>query len=406
MERHSDIDRLRDGLEGRLDAAERARLERDLAADAGLAELAERLRDVYALTAAEDAPPPCRVTFEDLERRMTPPVRAWPRRAAAAALILGAGAAGVWLSQRSEPVALPEPTADAPVPPAPPVEPPVEPPAVSLAHLRLSGEVAPDAVERAWVPEVLARFDPRAAVGFAWLRDQREAMFVSRAARRPILVLGSLPGCPWCERLRSEVCADSGVQGLADLYVPLEWNLGELPEKEFGYVKERRGYPLLEVWSVEDEIVLNFSGQPDARLFEEMLLQGLDRTGVLDDAPAWEDLRDWAARWLEADRARAAGRMAEAVAGWRDLARRAQGNVLAEQAVLALREVDAEAGAALTHVRELAARDPAAARDALGAALERFAGTDAAPDLEAVRAAWAPGGVFPTLQWAPDAQAR
>jgi hypothetical protein len=402
MERHSDIDRLRDALEGRLDAAERARLERDLAADAGLAELAERLRDVYALTAAEDAPPPCRVTFEDLERHLTPPVRAWQRRAAAAALILGAGAAGVWLSQRSGPVALPEAAAEAPMAPAPSDEPPV----VSLAHLRLPGEVAPDAVERAWVPEVLARFDPRAAVGFAWLRDQREAMFVSRAARRPILVLGSLPGCPWCERLRSEVCADSGVQGLADLYVPLEWNLGDLPEKEFGYVKERRGYPLLEVWSVEDEVVLNFSGQPDARLFEEMLLQGLDRTGVADHAPPWADLRDWAARWLAADRARAAGRMAEAVAGWRELARRAQGNVLAEQAVLALREVDAEAGAALAHVRELAARDPVAARGALSAALEHFAGTDAAPDLEAVRSAWAPGGVFPTLQWAPDAQAR
>jgi hypothetical protein len=400
MERHSDLDRLRAWVEGRLEGAERERLERELGRDPELAELAERLRDVFALTAAEAEPPPCRVTFADLERRFADTPRAWPRRAAAAALVLGAGGALWWgLRDGAAPVAVPELTPRAPVARAP-----VEAPVVQLAHLRATPEDVTGAAaarEPAWVPEVLANFDPRGPGGIAWLQDERTATFVSRAARRPVLVLGSLPGCPWCATLRAEVFSQQGVAGLADLYVPFEWDLGALPEKEFAYVSERRGYPLLEVWDLNDEIVLNFSGRPDATLFEEMLHQGLERAGVAEDAPDWADLRDWAARWLAADRARAEGRVSEAVAGWRELARAAQGNAIADEAAAALREVEDEANAALQRAREIAAHDLGAAERELESTLARYAGTAQAADLAAVLGALRSSGTFPTLVEAP-----
>lgn len=397
MERTCDLDRLRAWIDGRLDATERARLERDLAADAELAELAERLRDVYALTAVEDQPPPCRVTFSDLERRLAPSAPSWPRRAAAAALILGAGAAGWWALDGLAGGPAPEPTASASSVPVAPAGPTL----VRLETLSATFEPSPVELEPAWVPEVLANFDPRGAEGIAWLHDQRSATFIASAARRPLLVLGSMPGCPWCATLRSEVFANPSVAGLADLFVPLEWDLSELPEKELAWIQQNRGYPLLEIWNSYDDVVLNFSGRPDAALFEEMLHQGLERAGAVEAAPAWEDLRDWAQRWLAADRARTQGRMAEAVAGWRELSRRAQGNVLAKQATLALGEVEAEANAALASANELAPRDAAAAREVLLRARARFADTDAERDLAAVLAAFESTGRFPTLESVP-----
>jgi hypothetical protein len=291
-----------------------------------------------------------------------------------------------------------EPVASAPVAPVAPAS--TVPPVVQLAHLRATAEpeTAPDAKRvPAWVPAALASFDPRAPEGIAWLHDEATAMFVARAAQRPMLVLGSLPGCPWCAKLRAEVFVQPGVAGLADLYVPFEWDLGALPQKEFAYISEWRGYPLLEIWGADDSFVINFSGQPDAALFEEMLHQGLDRAGAAEDLPDWADLRDWAARWLAADRARAEGRVAEAVEGWRELARRAQGNAIADEAGRALREVEDEANAALRRAQALGARDPAAAGRALAETLARYAGTVQAADLAAVLAALDASGTFPTL---------
>ncbi|HVS18754.1 MAG TPA: hypothetical protein VMT18_09160 [Planctomycetota bacterium] len=388
MDSTSDLDRLRARLDGRLDDVERARLERELDRDPALAELAERLRDVFALTAAEPEPPACRVTFEDLERRLAPPPRAWPRRAAAAALVVFTGALAWWAFSGGRVAPATDPVVEAPAPRSAPV--------VRLASLRAE-PVAREERAPAWVPEVLADYDPRGPDGIAWLGDQRTAAFVSRAAQRPILLLGSLEGCPWCARMRTEVFADPEAVGLADLYVFQEWNLSELPEKESLWIREQRGYPLLEVWGLDDDMVLAFSGRPSAALFVEKMLEGLERAGVDEDAPAWDELNDWAARWLAADRARAAGRMAEAVAGWRDLVRRARGNALAEEAAAALREVDAEAQRELFAAREIAAHDPRAAELALEDALERYAGTDHASDLGAVLAALRASGAFPTL---------
>lgn len=393
MQPTSDLDRLRALLEGRLDDAERAALERDLARDPALAELAERLRDVFALTAAEPEPPACRVTFEDLERRLLVAPSPWPRRAAAAALVLAAGGLAWWGLGRG----------DAPerggAPPPPVAEAPARieaPPTVVLASLRAQ------AVERserapAWVPEELVTYDPRGADGIAWLGDQRTAAFVSRAARRPILLFGSLEGCPWCARMRAEVFGERDVLGLADLYVFQEWNLSALPEKESAWVRESRGYPLFEVWSLYDERVLSFPGEHGAPAFVEHLLAGLERAGVDESAPSWADLRDWAARWRAADRARAQGRVAEAVAGWTDLARRARGNAIAEEAAAALREVEDEAQRALLDARDVAAVDPRAAEGLLEDALARFAGTPQASDLSAVLEALRSSGTFPTL---------
>src|SRR5688572_22217229 len=316
MDPTTDLDRLRAWLEGTLSAEQAARLERDIARDPALAELAESLRDVYALTALEPEPPLARTTFEELERRLAaqrPVQSAWPRKAAAALVVIAAGTAlAVFVSrgwnsgpESSEPVAETTPRAAL-----------VELVAIDLAEPE-SNPYAPPLV----APEVLASFDPRGADGIHWLRDKEVAFSIARASQRPLLVFGSLPGCPCCAELREQVFPEQPVLDLVDRYVPYEWDLGQLPPENLPAFMAKHGYPLFEVWTVDEQGVLNFSGRPDAPTLVEMMHQGLERADATGHVPEWDDVRALATRWLQAREARTAGRMAEAQSLLRDLAR-------------------------------------------------------------------------------------
>jgi hypothetical protein len=392
MEPTTDLDRLRAWLEGRLPPAQAERLERDLARDPQLAELLESLRDVYALTALEPEPPLARTTFEMLERRLaaqrTAP-SAWPRKVAAAVMVLAAGAAlalfftrrGDGDNEQAEPIAQPTPRAAT----------------VELTAIVLD-EPAPSAYAPPLVaPEVLASYDPRGSDGIQWLHDKDVAFAVARASQRPLLVFGSLPGCPWCAELRAKVFPEQPVLDLIDRYVPLEWDLGQLPPDELPSFMVKRGYPLFEVWTVDDEGVLNFSGRPDAPTLVEMMHQGLERANATGSVPEWDDVRGLGKRWLEARAARIAGRMAEAQSLLRDLARSDLGGPFAATSSAELAAIAADARSALLEARDASSSDPSSARARLETAAQHFAGTDFELDLRAVLAAWEPGNEFPEL---------
>jgi hypothetical protein len=392
MDPTTDLDRLRAWLEGTLSAEQAARLERDLARDPRLAELLESLRDVFALTALEPDPPAVRTTFEQLERRLAAERRApsaWPRKAAAAIVALAAGTAlALFLARgrddathQSGSVAQPTPRAAA----------------VELAAIQLE-EPAPSPYPPPLVaPEVLASFDPRGPDGIQWLREKQVAFSIARASQRPILVFGSLPGCPWCAELRAKVFPEQAVVGLIDRYVPFEWDLGQLPPEEIPAFMAKRGYPLFEVWTVDDEGVLNFSGRPDAPTLAEMMHQGLERANATGHVPEWSDVRALAQRWIAAREARSAGRMAEAQALLRELARSDLGGPFAATSTAELAGIASDARSALLGARDAASTDPSSARARLETAAEQFIGTEFEPDLRAVLAAWQPGDEFPEL---------
>jgi anti-sigma factor RsiW len=395
MEPTTDLDRLRAWLEGRLPPAQAERLERDLERDPRLAELLESLRDVYALTALEPEPPLARTTFETLERRIAaqrPAPSGWQRKAAAAVFALAAGTALAFFlvrelggtsqeSERIEPIAQPTPRAAA----------------VELTAIALD-EPAPSAYAPPLVaPEVLASYDPRGASGIQWLHDMDVAFAVARASQRPLLVFGSLPGCPWCAELRAKVFPEKPVLDLIDRYVPLEWDLGKLPPDALPSFMVKRGYPLFEVWTVDDEGVLNFSGRPDAPTLVEMMHQGLERANATGTVPEWDDVRGLGKRWLEAREARTAGRMAEAQSLLRDLARSDLGGPFAATSSAELSAIAADARSALLDAKAASDADPAGARANLETAADHFTGTDFEPDLRAVLAAWKAGNEFPEL---------
>lgn len=394
MDPTTDLDRLRAWLDGQLSDEQAERLERDLEHDPALAELAESLRDVFALTARETSVPQARTTFEELERRLATRRSELPRwrKAAAALVAIAAGTAlAVFLTRglggESNEV---EPVADATALPAP-----VELVAIELAEPTPSA-YAPPLV----APEVLASYDPRGPDGIQWLRDEEVAYAVARASQRPLLVFGSLPECPWCAELRAEVFPEQQVLDLIDRYVPFEWDLGQLPQEEFTAFMAKRGYPLFEVWTVDDEGVLNFSGRPDAPTLVEMMHQGLERADSTGHVPEWDDVRALGQRWLEAREARTAGRMAEAQTLLRNLARADLGGPFAATSTAELASIAAQARSALLESRDAATSDPTGARTRLETAARHFAGTEFEPDLRAVLAAWDPEEDFPELQQA------
>jgi hypothetical protein len=395
MEPTTDLDRLRAWLEGRLPPAQAERLERDLERDPRLAELLESLRDVIAVTALEPEPPLARTTFEMLERRIAleqTVSKGWQRKAAAMVFALAASAAVAFLfarglggssqeSDSTEPIAQPTPRGAS-----------VELTAIALDDPEPSA-YAPPLV----APEVLASYDPRGANGIQWLHDMDVAFAVARASQRPLLVFGSLPGCPWCAELRAKVFPEKPVLDLIDRYVPLEWDLGKLPPDELPSFMVKRGYPLFEVWTVDDEGVMNFSGRPDAPTLVEMMHQGLERANATGTVPEWDDVRGLGKRWLAAREARTAGRMAEAQSLLRDLARSDLGGPFAATSTAELAAIANDARSALLDARDTSVADPSGARANLETAADHFAGTDFEPDLRAVLAAWRPGNDFPEL---------
>ena len=175
------LERLRARARHELSETEQAALERELAAEPALRGLAEDFELVHALTKETRPQPISRTRLEDLEKALPRP--AFSRRvAAAAALVLvsaGAFLAGrLSVAKEESPLYLSSIELDRPSPSAP---------------------VSPD------VPVQWASFDPRGDEGVRFLSNLAEAEQLARAVRRPLLVYGSYPDCPMCVALDVQV---------------------------------------------------------------------------------------------------------------------------------------------------------------------------------------------------------
>jgi len=371
------LDRIRLRAQGRLAAAEEAALERELAADPALRALAEDYALVHAVTALESAEVAARTRFEELEPRLetTAAARRWPRRAAAALLALLAGAAGYRLGTRHA-------SADAPARELQLV-------AIELDRPLVEASVSAD-LPAGWVG-----FQPRGAQGLRFLGDLASAKELARASGRPLLVYGSLPGCPLCAQLDREVFADPAVVELAERTVPVRVDLAQLSSwEQRSYTV--RGYPFLEVWRADGSSAHNLARTPDPRSFLESLHDGLAESEATGELLDWSVLVAAGERFQAARTAELAGRMAEAERGFRALAvdARVPGE-FAARAAYGLQRISDAARAALLAAR--AAAEHGAAERLLAEACARFAGTAYEADLAAARAQLVRDGRFPVL---------
>lgn len=370
------MDRIRAWVEGSLEPEELRRLERELAADEELGELAQQFRDVHALTEALGPLPEPSSSFAQLERRLPQATGSRPvaRRVAAAAGILLVASVAVIAWRSLGGFAAPGP--------------------LQLSAIDLNARLEIESV--AVPPAGLAGYDPRSASGgVAWIYDDRAAAWLAEASGRPLLVYGSIRGCPMCVVLERDVFAQAEVLDLVERYVPLRIDLGAIPQDDANALIQR-GYPFLEVWSFERETLHSLSRAPVAASFVESMQVGLEAAGARGDMPTWERIRS-AAQQLDGARAdEEAGLMAEAERGYSALASSAQ-EAFASLGAAGLRRLLTDVRERFLAAREAAATDPDRALTMLGAALERYRGTRFAPDLEALRRRLEQDGCFPEV---------
>ncbi|MSR62710.1 MAG: hypothetical protein EXS08_09745 [Planctomycetes bacterium] len=368
------LDRLRLHEQGRLSRADAAALEHELDADSALRALAQDFTLTWAATASEPwVLGASRTCFDELDARWRRP-RALRRTASAAALLLlaaGTFVAGRWSVLRGAgPLVLAAIELDAPP---------------------TSNSRPPD------LPPAWADFDPRGANGVRFLSDLDEAAELARAARRPLLVYGSYPGCPLCAALDAKVFSSESVIELAERTVPVRVNLAELSESEQRSFTAR-GYPFLEMWRDDGRTTHSLARNPDPAIFVESLHDGLEKSDAAGEQPPWEELRGAMRRFLDARGDELGGELAVAEREFRALAADARTPPeLATRAEEGLRRLAANARALLLEARATAAGDVDGARRLLELGLERYRDTSYAIDLEAALRRLEHDGRFPEL---------
>jgi len=368
------FDLLRDRAQGRLSPAELAALERQLAADPALRELAEDYQRVHELTALDPVSTlGSRASFETLEASLAPAPRFTGRRVAAAALLLavagGSFLVGRWSRPGSETLLLSAIELD-------------EPPGPSQE---------PDDLPLRW-----ADYEPRSERGVSFLRDLDEAEQLARASRRPLLVYGSYPGCPLCKTLDERVFSDDSVAELIERTVPVRIDLAQLSESE-QLSFTRRGYPFLEMWRDDGRTTHSLTRSPDPTTFLESLHDGLDESGATGEQPPWDEIRSVARRLVAARTAELEGRLADAEHGFRELAGGRAPDAIAVRARAGVRRLSEGARALLLEARAAASSEPAEARRLLESALERYRSTSFEADLRAALERFERDGRFPDL---------
>ena len=368
------LDRLHARAQGWLTPAERAELERELAADPTLRALAEDYALVHTLTAIDPAAAASsRTSFEELEPRLAgAPV--WRRVAAAAALLLAGGAGGYYAGRSGR------------TPAAPLV---LE--AIELEAPRAIRTVCTD------LPAYWSVYDPRGPLGVSFLTSVNEGEELARVAQRPLLVYGYYPGCPMAAALDAKVFTDPAVIELAERTVPVRFDLTQLPEAE-QLALTSRGYPFLEVWRPDGTPSHSLARKPDPTTFVESLHDGLEKSDATGEQPPWEDVRTVAGRFAAARARERAGRLAEAEQAYAALVGdELTAAPIAEHAADGLRRLSDEARDSLLEACAIAASDPVAARRLLEGALARFERTRFERDLRAALARLEQDGRFPAL---------
>jgi hypothetical protein len=307
MDANLNFDRLRAWAEGSLSADERARFERELAADPALARAAEEFRAVWDATAVGlDAGSASRTSFDALARKLEPArERRW-RRVAAAALILIPVAALVWylIASRAEVGA--EPNV---------VEHPID---------------APRA-EAPAIPALLANWSPVKDGSIRWLTSFEEAREVSAVVGRPVFVFGYVQTCPICIALRQNEFRDKAVLDLVERSVPVAIDLMATDDATRDELWSRR-YPLLEIQDEHGTIVRTFGGtMADVDVLEE-LNQSLETV----EAPSWDRVHELTSTLARAKAAEDRGDVGQASHEYESVARQSDAPMFARAGEAAL----------------------------------------------------------------------
>jgi hypothetical protein len=345
----SNLERIRAYVDGTLPQAERAAFEADLARDRELAEMTEAYGYVVRAT-ADDAPVPA-TAFEDLPLT---PRRTWrrPVLAAAAVLLIAAGAAIFWPRDKTEPA----------------------PGYVRLASIPLREVDVPP--QPPALPEGLADHRTAGDDGLIWIRDLERGQAIARAAGRPVLLFIDHPTCPICAKFEAGPFRDENVEQAAAAFVLVRASWNTAP-KQF-VENPNLGWPIFVLLDHEGKRIDGFKSYKSAPELARWLTSAREAaTGFR--YPEWDEVRRLA-RLLASDTYEALDEVAHAdpdgelgdVARWR------------------LANLAADARAAL-----LAAR---AAPKLLDEAIGKFQGTPYAADLEAVRSYVAKHGKFPELR--------
>jgi thioredoxin-like negative regulator of GroEL len=357
------IDLVRTLVEGEsLPEAELERLQRAVAADPDGPALLAAYRQVHGLTGPLAEVPTCAVTFD----RILPP-RPRRRWLAAAAVLLVAGVAVVWLG-------LPD----------------AEPPAITLAAIPLQpAAVAP---RPAAVPELFATYGTEDAGGIAWLENPGMAAELARVTRRPLLVYLYHPSCPMCRSLSTTTLTEPLVVARAGDLVPVRINVLEASPDHARLAE--RGWPYLGVHGPDGSPRLAFPGiQTGAELLEH-----LDRAlGETAGEPplAWGAARAAATAMRRAVTGERDGQLGQAWHEYRSLARIDPEGWYGQIGREGVTRVEQRARAILEAARDAARTDPAPAAELLQSGSRVFAASPLGEELQAVRELLEQSGQFP-----------
>lgn len=198
MESRSVYDELRALASGTLVPEEAAALRKRCAEEPDLKALLDEIIEIHALTEpGQSAPPPCRLSFEDMEGALAPQ-RAWRmvlrRAGAVAAAVLVLVGAGVFLTRAITGRSHRPDGGEAGRP-------------LALAAIPRAAETAID--DGPEVPAVLAGYRPVLEGQVQWLSTLEAAKAVSRASSRPVLLFIHHPACCICADMRSVTFTDS-----------------------------------------------------------------------------------------------------------------------------------------------------------------------------------------------------
>ncbi len=414
------LERARALAAGRLSAAEQERLLLEVSASSADRELMEAFREVHALTAvADEEPPTCRVSFEDVEARIaadragdsapvvTPVWRSPLRLAAAALLLLGVGLAASHFgafgagprdgdTQDREAQANGQAVSSGEVATANPTAAARAVTVTSIPEHALQAldlDVLAD-VEAA--AGVLAAFEPLRDGEPQWLGSLDEGRAVARVTGRPVLLFIHHPTCPICLDLKSKTFTDADVQLRLQQFVPVMVNVMVLPEDLAGFLE--RGWPYLGALDADGGEFAAFPGMSKASTFRRHLDGALTEFGARERR-AWGPMRALASRWNDAVQAADAG---DAGREWRELdalhSDDAEGPI-GRSAATRLAQHDADVRAVIGDADEAAQADVVAGLALLDAAIGRWSGTPYEPDLRAIRDALQAEGRFPQLEF-------
>lgn len=371
MEASSAHDRIRAWARGELAPAELAELERELAGDPELAAFAAEYRELHSLLELAATLP----TVAPKGRAR----RGWKRVAAAAAVMALALAAGFAIERALRAARLAEP--------------------VELSHIERDRPRVPEE-EEPRIPAELASYHPTEDGAIQWLGSLDEARDAGRVSGRPLLLFGTLPGCPVCLRLKRTALRDGEVLSLAEEYVPVEVDLAAVDEDTRKELMSR-GYPVFEVLDEDGGLIASFSGDPSVEELREHMLDALAERVDAPRALAWERVRELASLYGRAREAEREERMADARRDYERMLEDGEGRVFVTAGSLGVRRVEGAARAVLLEAMRLAGHSADDAERLLEEALVRFEGTPYAEDLAQVLERLRATGRFPTLEWAP-----